>query len=177
MFGFGKKSRIIKETKKMLTNMETLNCVVSTTMGDFTLELYPSITPKTVENFVVHAKNGYYDGIIFHRVIDNFMIQGGDPTGTGRGGKSIWGSTFEDEIVKDLRHDPGVISMANAGPGTNGSQFFVTLADCSWLNGKHTVFGKVISGFDVVQSIGKVKVDYNDKPVNPVSIVSIKVEE
>lgn len=177
MFGFGRKSRIIKETKEMLENKETVQCVVSTTMGDFTLELYPSKTPKTVVNFLVHSKNGYYDGIIFHRVIDNFMIQGGDPTGTGRGGKSIWGSTFEDEIVKDLTHEPGVISMANAGPGTNGSQFFVTLVACPWLNGKHTVFGKVVKGFNVVESIGKVKVDYNDKPINPVSIVSIKVEE
>ena len=119
--------------------------------GNIELELYADKAPKTVYNFVTLAKRGYYNGIVFHRVIDNFMIQGGDPTGTGRGGP---GYKFEDEFDPSLKHDgPGVLSMANAGPNTNGSQFFITHVATPWLDGKHTVFGKVLSGQDVVDAV------------------------
>lgn len=131
--------------------------VVETTMGTIELELFEKATPKTVKNFVELAQKGYYNGVIFHRVIDGFMIQGGDPTGTGRGGESIYGKPFEDEIVDTLKHSkPGILSMANRGPNTNGSQFFITLAPTPWLDGRHTVFGTVVKGMDVVQKIGKV---------------------
>ena len=124
---------------------------IKTNMGDIKVVLFPDAAPKAVENFTTHAENGYYDGVIFHRVIPDFMIQGGDPTGTGMGGP---GYRFEDECRPDLRHDgPGVLSMANAGPGTNGSQFFITHVPTDWLNGKHTVFGKVTEGQSVVDSI------------------------
>ena len=124
---------------------------IKTNKGDIKVVLFPDAAPKAVENFTTHADNGYYDGVIFHRVIPDFMIQGGDPTGTGMGGP---GYRFEDECRPDLRHDgPGVLSMANAGPGTNGSQFFITHVPTDWLNGKHTVFGKVTEGQSVVDSI------------------------
>lgn len=131
--------------------LKDVNVVISTTKGDIELALYPSKAPVTVANFLNLASRGYYKGITFHRVIPNFMIQGGDPTGTGMGGP---GYRFEDECRPDLRHDgPGVLSMANAGPGTNGSQFFITHVPTDWLNGKHTVFGKVTEGQSVVDSI------------------------
>lgn len=131
--------------------LKDVNVVISTTKGDIELALYPSKAPVTVANFLNLASRGYYKGITFHRVIPNFMIQGGDPTGTGMGGP---GYSFEDEFSPDLRHDgPGVLSMANAGPGTNGSQFFITHVPTDWLNGKHTVFGKVTEGQSVVDSI------------------------
>jgi peptidyl-prolyl cis-trans isomerase B (cyclophilin B) len=124
---------------------------IETTRGTIEIELYPAYAPKTVNNFVFLAREGFYDGVSFHRVIDNFMIQGGDPTGTGRGGP---GYKFEDEFKNNpLKHETGVLSMANAGPGTNGSQFFITHSPQSHLDGKHTVFGKVISGQDVVNRI------------------------
>ena len=153
--------------------------VIKTNMGTIELELFEEQTPKTVENFVGHANAGYYDGVIFHRVIDGFMIQGGDPTGTGRGGESIWGKPFEDEIVPDLKHDnEGILSMANAGPNTNGSQFFITLVPTSWLDGKHTVFGKVIGGMDVVKTIGKVDVDPQmNKPYTDVVMEKVTIEK
>lgn len=128
--------------------------VIKTNKGDIEVELYADLTPKTVTNFSTLAKYGYYNGITFHRVIDNFMIQGGDPTGTGSGGDSIYGGRFEDEILPSLKFDgPGVLAMANAGPGTNTSQFFITHVATSWLDGKHTIFGKVTKGMDVVNSI------------------------
>ena len=131
--------------------LKDVHVVLSTTKGDIELALYPSKAPVTVANFLNLASRGYYRGITFHRVIPNFMIQGGDPTGTGMGGP---GYRFEDECRPDLRHDgPGVLSMANAGPGTNGSQFFITHVPTDWLNGKHTVFGKVTEGQSVVDSI------------------------
>jgi peptidyl-prolyl cis-trans isomerase B (cyclophilin B) len=131
--------------------LKDVHVVLSTTKGDIELALYPSKAPVTVANFLNLASRGYYRGITFHRVIPNFMIQGGDPTGTGMGGP---GYSFEDEFSPDLRHDgPGVLSMANAGPGTNGSQFFITHVPTDWLNGKHTVFGKVTEGQSVVDSI------------------------
>jgi peptidyl-prolyl cis-trans isomerase B (cyclophilin B) len=124
---------------------------LKTNRGDIVLDLFAAQTPVTVNNFVSLARDGFYNGVTFHRVINDFMIQGGDPDGTGRGGP---GYTFRDEIVGTLKHDkPGVLSMANAGPGTNGSQFFITHVPTPWLNGKHTVFGQVIEGQDVVNAI------------------------
>lgn len=129
----------------------TYRAEIETDKGTIELELYPQHAPKTVNNFIFLAREGFYDGVIFHRVIDNFMIQGGDPTGTGRGGP---GYKFEDETRGNpLRHERGVISMANAGPNTNGSQFFITHAPQPHLDGKHTVFGKVVAGQDVVDAI------------------------
>ncbi len=182
--------------------------IMKTNMGDIKIRLFPSEAPKAVENFTVHAKEGYYDGLIFHRVINDFMIQGGDPTGTGCGGESIWGSNFEDEFCVDLHNLRGALSMANAGPGTNGSQFFIVQADevsrdlleqmeqltdrgfptetvenyknvggTPWLDFKHTVFGQVFEGMDVVDAIANVEVGAADKPVNDVVINTIEIAE
>ncbi len=132
---------------------EKLTVTLTTTQGDIVIELTPEKTPMTVANFVNLVKRGYYDGLSFHRVIDNFMIQGGDPEGSGRGGP---GYKFGDEFDSSLKHDgPGVLSMANAGPGTNGSQFFITHVATPWLDGKHTVFGNVTKGQDVVDKISQ----------------------
>ena len=126
---------------------------------------------KTCKNFATLASTGKYNNVVFHRIIPNFMIQGGDPTGTGRGGESIYGGKFEDEIVSSLKHEgKGTLSMANAGPGTNGSQFFITLAPTPHLNGKHTVFGKVVDGMDVVDKLGSVRTGAGDRPVQEVKI-------
>ena len=184
---------------------ETLQPTVTihTNLGDTDIELFPEYAPKTVENFLTHAKDGYYDGVIFHRVIPDFMIQGGDPTGTGRGGESIWGHTFEDEFSRDLFNLKGALSMANAGPGTNGSQFFIVTAPfvpanilgqmegagypeeiitayaenggTPWLDFKHTVFGQVTSGLDVAEKIQNVERDFADKPLEPVEIEKITI--
>jgi cyclophilin family peptidyl-prolyl cis-trans isomerase len=153
--------------------------LMQTNMGTIEIQLFEDRTPKTVENFTGLAQKGYYDGIIFHRVIDKFMIQGGDPTGTGRGGESLWGGKFEDEFHSTLKHDePGVLSMANAGPNTNGSQFFITVIPTPWLDGKHSVFGKVINGMDVVYAIGKVETSKpGDKPLKDVVIEKITIEK
>ncbi|NXX98471.1 PPWD1 protein, partial [Centropus bengalensis] len=134
--------------------------------------------PKTVENFCVHSRNGYYNGHIFHRIIKGFMIQTGDPTGTGMGGESIWGGEFEDEFHSTLRHDrPYTLSMANAGPNTNGSQFFITVVPTPWLDNKHSVFGRVTKGMEVVQRISNVKVNpKTDKPYEDISIINITVK-
>lgn len=150
--------------------------VMETTLGTIKIRLFPEFAPKTVENFVGLAKKGYYDGIIFHRVIPNFMIQGGDPTGTGMGGESFWGGNFEDEFKADLKNIPGSLSMANAGPNTNGSQFFINEVDNSFLNGKHTVFGQVFEGMEAVDSIAKVKTGQSDKPVEEVKMIKVTVE-
>jgi len=148
---------------------------IETSLGDIEAELYPKETPKTVENFVALAKKGFYDGFIFHRVIPDFMIQTGDPTGTGRGGP---GYQFNDEFSPNLKHDKaGTLSMANAGPNTNGSQFFITDAATPWLNGKHSVFGKVTKGLDVVKAIANVPRDSNDKPLTPVTMKKVTVLE
>jgi cyclophilin family peptidyl-prolyl cis-trans isomerase len=152
--------------------------VIKTNMGTIELELFAKKAVKTVENFVGLIEKKYYDGIIFHRVIDNFMIQGGDPAGTGMGGESIWGKPFEDEVNTGLKHESeGILSMANAGPNTNGSQFFITLKATPWLDGRHTVFGKVIKGMDVVKAIGKVKTGQNDRPVTNVVMENVIVEK
>jgi cyclophilin family peptidyl-prolyl cis-trans isomerase len=171
---------IPKETSTMTepkNDMLTI-AVIQTNMGTIEIELYADKAVKTVQNFVGLAEKKYYDGIIFHRVIDNFMIQGGDPTGTGSGGQSIWGKPFEDEVKTGLKHtSEGILSMANAGPNTNGSQFFITLRDTPWLDGKHTIFGKVISGMDVVKAIGKVKTNQNDRPLSDVTMQSVTIEK
>ncbi len=162
-----------------LSEGEKLVAILKTNFGEIEIELFAKKVPETVENFVGLAERGYYNGVTFHRVIDDFMIQGGDPTGTGSGGESFWGGTFEDEFHPDLKHDsPGILSMANAGPNTNGSQFFITLVPTPWLDGKHSVFGKVIKGMDVVKKIGKVKtIKPYDKPVNDVVIESVVIEK
>ena len=131
-----------------------MSVLIETSLGDLVIDLFVKECPKTCENFRTHAKNGYYNGIIFHRIIEEFMIQGGDPTGTGRGGESIWGKNFKDECVSSHSFDrPGLLAMANAGPGTNGSQFFITTVATPWLNMRHTIFGEVVNGMDVVDAI------------------------
>lgn len=181
--------------------------VMHTTMGDIKIKLFPNEAPKTVENFTTHAKNGYYDGLIFHRVIKDFMIQGGDPNGTGTGGQSIWGHSFEDEFNPELHNLRGALSMANSGPNTNGSQFFIVQANeapanmidqmrgftaeqgfpseitdayekmggTPWLDFRHSVFGQVFEGMDVVDAIANVKVGAADKPVEEVKINGIDI--
>jgi peptidylprolyl isomerase domain and WD repeat-containing protein 1 len=145
-----------------------------TTVGDIHIKLFPDECPKTLENFSTHCRNKYYDNLIFHRVIKGFMLQTGDPLGDGTGGTSIWGGEFADEISRDLRHDrPYTVSMANAGPNTNGSQFFITTVATPWLDGKHTVFGRVVKGADVVHAIEKTKTDKNDKPTTDIKIQSV----
>ena len=177
-----------------------------TNMGDIKIKLFPDKTPKTAENFITHAKNGYYDGLKFHRVIKDFMIQGGDPLGTGIGGESIWGGKFEDEFDTELHNLRGALSMANAGPNTNGSQFFIVQANeapanmieqmeeltdsgfprdiieayrelggTPWLDFRHTVFGQVFEGLEIVDKIAEVKT-VNDKPSKDVIITSIDIE-
>ncbi|KAK5576280.1 hypothetical protein RB653_007421 [Dictyostelium firmibasis] len=154
------------------------NAIIHTTLGDIHIMLYPDECPKTVENFTTHSKNNYYNGIIFHRVIKGFMIQTGDPQGTGYGGESIWKKEFEDEFNRNLRHDrPFTLSMANAGPNTNGSQFFITTVPVTRLDNKHTVFGRVYKGTEVVTTIEKSKTDQDDKPLNDISILSIKITQ
>ena len=151
------------------------SAVLHTTYGDIHVDLFPKECPKTVENFVVHSRNGYYNGVTFHRVIKGFMVQTGDPLGDGTGGESIWGREFEDEFHKDLRHDrPYTLSMANAGPNTNGSQFFITTAATPWLDNKHTVFGRVTKGMDIVYAIERVSTDDNDKPLEDIKIVNVQ---
>ena len=154
------------------------NVILETTQGSIEFKLFEDIAPKTCENFTTHIKNGYYNGIIFHRIIESFMIQGGDPTGTGMGGESIWGRPFEDECSPDLAFDkPGFLAMANAGPGTNGSQFFITTVSTPWLNMKHTIFGEVTDGSSVIKAIETVEKDHMDKPIEDVTIVTISAEE
>jgi len=146
--------------------------VLHTSEGDVVLELYPDDAPKTVENFTKLASDGFYDGLLFHRVIPDFMIQGGCPEGTGRGGP---GYSFEDEFNQH-KVERGALAMANAGPDTNGSQFFIVTAEATpWLDGKHTVFGKVTSGQDVVDRISTVDRDANDRPREPVTIESVEL--
>jgi len=179
-----KNQLITKEKDKKVTELLKLNenekliATVNTNVGSFEIELFVAQVPKTVENFVGLATEGKYNGVIFHRVIANFMIQGGDPTGTGRGGESYWGGKFADEFDASLKHTkPGMLSMANAGPNTNGSQFFITLVPTPWLDGKHSVFGEVISGMEVIEAIGKTKTGAMDKPVNDIVMESIKIEK
>jgi cyclophilin family peptidyl-prolyl cis-trans isomerase len=147
---------------------------IHTSEGAIELELYPNEAPKTVENFMKLARDGFYDGVIFHRVIPDFMIQGGDPTGTGMGGP---GYEFEDEF-NEHRVVRGALAMANAGPNTNGSQFFIVTAQATpWLDGKHTVFGRVTSGMDVVDRIAEAERDDNDRPASPIAIERVELPE
>ena len=185
-----------------------ITAVMNTSMGEIKILLFPDAAPKAVENFTTHAKNGYYNGLIFHRVIPDFMIQGGDPTGTGMGGESIWGKPFEDEFSPDYHNLRGALSMANAGPGTNGSQFFIvqassvsddllaqmeTLGESAfpawavsayrtrggtpWLDFRHTVFGQVYEGMEVVYAIACVPCGRNDKPAHDVVIESVTIAQ
>ena len=149
--------------------------VIETTKGRVVIELYQTQAPKTVANFVKLAKQGFYNGIIFHRVIPDFMIQTGDPTGTGRGGP---GYQFADEFGPGLTHSgPGMVSMANAGPNTNGSQFFITLAATPWLDGKHAIFGHVIEGQSVVEQIGAAQRNPQDRPLTDIKMTTVTIEE
>ncbi|WOO80878.1 Peptidyl-prolyl cis-trans isomerase cyp15 [Vanrija pseudolonga] len=150
---------------------------IHTSMGDIHLKLFPHIAPKTVENFATHARNGYYNNVIFHRIIKKFMLQGGDPTGTGSGGESIWGGEFEDEFSPLAKHDrPYTLSSANAGPNTNGSQFFITTVATPHLDNKHSVFGRAVGGLEVIHAIENVKTDKGDRPFDEVKMMSITLE-
>lgn len=181
--------------------------LMKTNFGEIKIRLFPDVAPKAVENFITHAKSGYYNGITFHRVINDFMIQGGDPEGTGRGGKSIWGKPFKDEFSTMYRNLRGALSMANSGPNTNGSQFFIVqktsveknilgqmedlgekrgypqdvvdayreMGGTFWLDGKHTVFGQVFEGMEIVDQIAETPVGSGDKPVKPVVIESLTI--
>jgi len=145
--------------------------ILETSLGEVQFELYWDHAPRTSKNFAELTSRGYYNGVVFHRVISDFMIQGGDPTGTGRGGTSIYGQKFEDEIHPDLRFTgAGILAMANSGPNTNGSQFFITLGPTPYLDKKHTIFGRVSSGMRVVQRLGAVATDVQDRPREDVKI-------
>ncbi|OLA39123.1 peptidylprolyl isomerase [Phascolarctobacterium succinatutens] len=145
----------------------------TTNKGVFVAEMFEDKAPLTTKNFIELVEKGFYDGIIFHRVIDGFMIQGGDPTGTGMGGP---GYKIKDEFGEGLKHDDeGILSMANAGPNTGGSQFFITLAPTPWLNGHHAIFGKVVEGMDVVRLIGVVPTDFRDRPREAVTMEKVDV--
>lgn len=204
----GEKREMVKLNQEEGYKQGNVKVTMKTTMGDIKFILFPDAAPKTVENFVTHAKNGYYEGVIFHRVIEGFMIQGGDPTGTGRGGESIYGAPFEDEISVYHRNFYGALSMANAGPKTNGSQFFIVTTNsidssiiskmkeagaengypdevinfyekvggAFHLDGKHTVFGHVVEGMDVVLKISKVQRNAQDRPLEDVKIEKVIVE-
>ncbi|MCH9633407.1 MAG: hypothetical protein S4CHLAM7_01320 [Chlamydiae bacterium] len=159
-------------------NMKSTQVIFETNKGKIEIALKPDVAPKACENLATLVKKGYYDGIIFHRVIEGFMIQGGDPTGTGTGGDSAFGKNFEDEFSQEaVFSKPGILAMANCGPNTNGSQFFITTAQTPWLNHKHTIFGEVVKGYDVVETIEKVSTDHNDKPVEAVKIIKAYFKE
>lgn len=186
-----------------LENQQGPTAVLKTNQGEIKIQLFPEQAPMTVENFIRLAQKCYYDGTIFHRVISDFMIQGGDPEGNGTGGESIWGHPFEDELSRELFNIRGALSMANSGPNTNGSQFFIVQnknmpkryikqmepagypkeiihaykqGGTPWLDGRHTVFGQVITGMDVVDKIAKSKKDKMDKPLEDITIESIQVQ-
>jgi len=163
-------------TSSVLANQTV---VLETTQGKITLELFDSVAPKAVENFTTHIKNGYYDGIIFHRIIKNFMIQAGDPTGTGRGGNSIWNKPFKDEISSRYSFNKaGILAMANRGPNTNGSQFFITTKETPWLNGGYTIFGKVKNkkSYMVVKKLENVKTARADRPIVEQKIIKAYIK-
>jgi len=146
--------------------------LLKTNQGDIVLEIRPDLAPLAAENFLTHVKEGYYDGIIFHRIIKGFMIQGGDPTGTGRGGESIWKKPFKNEYAPNVVFDKaGILAMANAGPNTNGSQFFITTAPAKWLNGGYTIFGYVIKGMDTVTKLEGVPTGRRDRPLEEQRII------
>jgi peptidylprolyl isomerase len=168
---------LVTSAEDAVTKKEPI-VVIETNQGNIEIAMKKDIAPKAVENFITHAKQGYYNGVTFHRVIKDFMIQGGDPNGTGTGGESIWGKPFEDEFNPNVKFDrPGLLAMANRGPKTNGSQFFITTVPTPWLNNKHTIFGEVISGYDVVQKIENVPTGAGNKPITPVVIQKMTVKE
>lgn len=172
------RDEIVAATQEASAKVLAEKVIMHTTMGDIHFKLFPKECPKTVENFVTHCQKGYYNGHIFHRIIKQFMLQTGDPLGDGTGGESIWGGEFEDEFHHTLRHDrPYTLSMANAGPNTNGSQFFITVVPTPWLDNKHTVFGRVVKGMDVCQQMSVVKTNpRNDKPFDEIKIVNMVVK-
>jgi peptidylprolyl isomerase len=152
--------------------------VMETTEGVLEISLKPSIAPKACENFIKLAEKKYYDGLVFHRIIKDFMIQGGDPKGTGTGGESVWGKPFEDEFSPSLKFDrPGLLAMANSGPHTNGSQFFITTVETPWLNNRHTIFGEVTKGYDVVEKLEKTTTDRMDRPKVPQKILKVYLKK
>ncbi len=154
---------------------EKMTATIETTLGNIEIELFAKDAPKTVENFVTLTKKGFYDGIIFHRVIPDFMVQTGDPTGTGTGGP---GYQFEDEFGANLKHSKeGMLSMANSGPNTNGSQFFITVAATPWLDNRHAIFGEVTKGMDVVHAISKAQRDGSDKPLETIQMIKVTVQD
>lgn len=162
-----------QETTSQDSSMTNRHAIIETNKGTIEIELFEDKAPITTANFIKLAEEGYYDGVIFHRVIPDFMIQGGDPTGTGRGSP---GYTIKDEFAPGLRHDKkGMLSMANAGPNTGGSQFFITVAPTPWLDGKHAIFGQVVKGQDVVDAISVVKRDGMDKPLEPVTMQKVTI--
>lgn len=155
----------------VVTEREAPFVTLDTSMGKVVIELYWKHAPKTCQNFASLAARGYYSNTKFHRIIPGFMIQGGDPTATGKGGDSIYGAKFEDECHRELKHTgAGVLSMANAGPDSNGSQFFITLGPTPHLDGKHTIFARIASGMQVVKRLGQVVTDSNDRPKDEVKI-------
>jgi len=166
-----------EEDTTMVKKAVLPNVVIETNEGVIEVKLMPEIAPKACENFVGLVKKGYYDGIIFHRVIKGFMIQTGDPTGTGRGGDSIWGEPFDDEFNPSAQFNrAGILAMANAGPGTNRSQFFITTVPTPWLNNRHTIFGEVVNGMDVVKRIEACETGEGDRPVSEKKIVKAYVK-
>jgi len=171
------KSTLMAESNSSVgdTKKENMTIVVlKTTHGDIELKMFPKVAPLAVENFTTHATNGYYNGLIFHRVIKNFMIQGGDPTGTGTGGTSIWNKEFINEYGANVVFDrPFLLAMANHGANTNGSQFFITTKATPWLNGGYTIFGEVISGSEHVTTIENTKVDGADRPIEEQKIIKM----
>ena len=164
-------------TQAQEPNVKSTIVVLETNQGNIELTLFAHEAPKAVENFVGLVKKGYYDGLIFHRVIKGFMIQGGDPTSTGSGGTSLWGGDFADEIAPGLIFDKqGVLAMANRGPDTNGSQFFITTAPTPWLNGHHTIFGQVSQGYDIVSKIENTPTGQGDRPVQDQKIIKAYIK-
>jgi len=150
---------------------------IETTQGVVEIELRPDIAPKACENFIALSKKGYYNGLIFHRIIKGFMIQGGDPTGTGTGGASVWGKNFADEITPKLTFEkPLLLAMANRGPNTNGSQFFITVAPTPWLNGHHTIFGTVTKGADIVKKLELTPTGFQDRPKVDQKILKVTIK-
>lgn len=159
----------------------SLYVVLETSQGVIEIELFEEVAPLAVENFTTHIKNGYYDGLVFHRIIKNFMIQGGDPTGTGRGGESIWNKSFKDEFKGKLFDKSGILAMANAGPHSNGSQFFITTAPTPWLNGRHTIFGQVtpqsllvVKKLENVATLGQIGAD---RPIETQKIIKAYIKK
>ena len=167
----------VKENPMAKEETSKSTVVLETNRGNIEVKLFDDIAPKTVENFKGLVEKGYYNGTIFHRVIKNFMVQGGDPTGTGRGGASLWGGKFADELNPQVKFDRrGILAMANAGPNTNGSQFFITTAPTPWLNMHHTIFGEVISGYETVGAIEQTPTAAGDRPIEEQKIIKAYIK-